>query len=134
MKYDYGKCQELMLRLLAAVGIDGTKTPVQEITIKIPCDGIVTMLVTVIGNEDVLEQLLLTTIEPKVVVENVQAINPGMDKHASRQGLGHWKCTDANGNSTWRRCDGAIYHCKFNLNGGYPEELRDFDRKHPIGR
>ncbi len=69
MKYDYGKCQDLALRLLAAVGIDGTKTPVQEITVRVPVDGLVTMLVTVVGNEDVLEQLLLTTVEPKVVVE-----------------------------------------------------------------
>lgn len=69
MKCDYGQCQDLAMRLLAAVGIDGMKTPVQEITIKIPTDGIVTMLVTVVGNEDVLEQLLLTTVEPKVVVE-----------------------------------------------------------------
>lgn len=58
-------------------------------------------------------------------------INSEMDNHAKERGLGHWCCTDPMGNGTWIRQDGEILRPHFRT-GGYPVELREFDKENPM--
>lgn len=60
-------------------------------------------------------------------------INKEMDEHAARAGLAHWSCTHTNGNDWWIRRDGYPYACSWNLQGGYPAELRRIDGLEPMG-
>lgn len=60
-------------------------------------------------------------------------INPTMDSHAERMGLGHWSAASQGHNSTWVRRDGFRYNCRWNLPGGYPAELREVDASYPMG-
>ena len=61
-------------------------------------------------------------------------INKEMDEHAKGRGLAHWSCTDPMSNGNWIRQDGEIYKAHFKTSGGYPDELKAFDKENPIGK
>lgn len=58
-------------------------------------------------------------------------INPDMDDHAINCGLAHWSATSATHNEWWIRRDGLPHRCRWDMNGGYPAELRALDARHP---
>lgn len=60
------------------------------------------------------------------------AFLPRLDADAVFYGLAHWSCASASSNEYWMRRDGEMLKVRFNTNGGYPEELRAFDRLIPM--
>ncbi len=60
------------------------------------------------------------------------AINPDMDTHAAVHGLAHWTCVSHSSNDKWQRSDGRQCETTFQGKNGYIDDLREFDRLHPL--